>query len=143
MDFNSNKEDIINENYYEILNEVKSFIISDNPINESIFNAFETYGLINTKENDTHSSNSNNGSVDFVQGSINENSQNFPENNYKNNDYFELEGKLDKIKNINKSQEKQIKNQDKIIVKLKNKNLSDELNKRLALMILANVYVYS
>lgn len=32
MDFNSNKENIINDNYYEILNEPKSFLINDNPI---------------------------------------------------------------------------------------------------------------
>ncbi|MEA4958072.1 hypothetical protein SDC9_48872 [bioreactor metagenome] len=133
------KEDIINENYYEILNHSKSFLINDNPISESISKAFKIYGLIDDEKNmdskdeegyfDSRANNINNDTNDISINNINGNDSNNKDINPKWN---ELEEKLDILKNINKSQEKQIKNQDKVIEKLKNKNslLINDLNEK-------------
>lgn len=133
MDLNSIvKEDIVNENYYEILNQAKSFLINDNPISMSIDMAFENYNLIDTKNSNMNSSedknnNTNSNSINDVGTSLQED-----HTDNINEDFYLLEEKLDKLKNINRSQEKQIKNQDKLVKKLKNKNnlLSKELDKK-------------
>lgn len=118
MDLNSiDKEDIINENYYEILNQAKSFLINDNPISDSITMAFEIYNLIDTEHDD-------------MVGAHGEKIEDINDTNNINNKLNieergdDLEDTLYKLKNINKSQEKQIKNQDNLIKKLKNKNKS-------------------
>ncbi|RBQ24434.1 hypothetical protein ALNOE001_00760 [Candidatus Methanobinarius endosymbioticus] len=131
MDFNSNEKNIINENYYEILNEAKSFLINDNPISESISKSFEIHGLSNSDENIFDLNKNNNEDKNDKNRKIG----NFFENNKNheiNDNYLLLKEKLIKTRNINKSQEKQIKNQEKLIEKLKNNNdfLSKELNEK-------------
>lgn len=108
------KEDIVNENYYEILNQAKSFLINDKPIIESIYKAFEIYDLIDNEED------------------IDSNEEELADSEDNIIDIKDLEEKLYSLKNINKSQEKQIKNQDNIIKKLKSKNnsLANELTEK-------------
>jgi len=137
MDVNLiDKEDIINENYYEILNQAKSFLINDNPISDSIAMAFEIYGLIGTESNDMESFNSKNDDMNNINNHNDSNKTNNINNTNNKIDieekYDNLENTLHKLKNINKSQEKQIKNQDKLLEKLKNKNksLSQELSEK-------------
>jgi len=133
---NSNdKENIINDDYYEILNQAKSFLINDNPISDSIAMAFEIYDLIGTEHDDMEVFRSKNLNINNINNLHDSNNI----NNINNNNKRDIEEKYDnlknthyKLKNINKSQEKQIKNQDKIIEKLKNKNesLSQELSEK-------------
>lgn len=108
------KEDIVNENYYEILNQAKSFLINDKPIIESISKAFEIYDLIDNEED------------------IDSNEEELADSEDNIISIKDLEEKLYSLKNINKSQEKQIKNQDNIIKKLKSKNnsLTNELTEK-------------
>lgn len=151
MNLNSiDKEDIINENYYEILNQAKSFLINDNPISTSILMAFKDYDLIDDENEDMISSDNKNAAnkstdnignnliEDYVDKNIDNDIHNVTNNNINNNinnnnkDFYLLEEKLDNLKNINRSQEKQIKNQDKLLEKLKNKNnlLAKQLNEK-------------
>ncbi|MBZ9571480.1 DUF460 domain-containing protein [Methanobrevibacter sp. TMH8] len=149
------KEHIINENYYAILNQAKSFLINDNPISSSIAMAFEMYNLVGSESDNLVGSENKipiKDSVSDIRNNLGNNSNNFNNNNNNNNnfdnnlyndsgngsnennneDLYLLEEKLDKLKNINKSQEKQIKNLDKILENIKNKNnsLSQELNEK-------------
>ena len=129
MDVNSiDKEDIINDNYYEILNQAKSFLINDSSISDSISKAFEIYGLIDTEQGDMEVSRSkktdNINNISNINNINNEINIEEKYNNLKDTHY--------KLKNINKSQVKQIKNQDKLLEKLKSKNklLSQELSEK-------------
>jgi len=144
MDLNSvEKEDFINEKYYEILNQAKSFLILDNPISISISLAFEKYGVIESGENNISINNTNN-------ENLNQNSKNsFTDEDSNNENYIldddldnddfvsiedivELETKINKLKKINKSKESLFKNQETLIEDLKNKNklYSDEISEK-------------
>lgn len=166
MDLNSiDKEDFINENFYEILNQAKSLLILDNPISEAISIVFKNYGIIddessvednNSKNNINNINNINNSFNDNSVGEANNQNQtnqnqinllNNSNSSHSENSLFSdsdaglvddldnddiismeeivaLEGKITKLKNINKSQEKLLKNQNKLIEDLKNKNKS-------------------
>jgi len=184
------KEDFINDNYYEILNQAKSFLILDNPISISISLAFEKYGLIDDEDdksisninqnsneknrensyNDSHSNSVNYSNKDSYSSKDNYIFANDVSNDFNNDlsndfnndlgnsfnnalvndfnngldngsdnedfisieDIVALETKIDKLKKINKSKEKQFKNQTNLIEDLKKKNESylDEIEEK-------------